>query len=142
LIAQDFTGKDVPLSSVKAKYTLLLFYSPDCGHCIAEIPKIDSVYRAVLKQKGVKIYAFATEDESKWKEFVEKNKLQDWIHVADWKRHSGYFAKYDVNTTPSIYLLDEKKLIQGKKLDYSNIGQVIEMLEMQEKREKASARGK
>lgn len=130
----DVNGKPQSLSALKAKYTLLVFYSPDCGHCIQEIPKIDSVYRAVLKAKGMKIYAVATEDETKWKDFITKNKLTDWVHVADWDRKSDFRSKYDVYSTPVIYLLDEKKIIRGKRLDHTNIESVIEMLEQKEKK--------
>ncbi|XZF15454.1 redoxin domain-containing protein [Chitinophagaceae bacterium MMS25-I14] len=130
---QDVNGKMQSLSKVNAKYTLLLFYSPDCGHCIEEVPKIDSVYRAVLKNKGVKIYAVATEDEGKWKDFIKKNHIEDWIHVADWDRKSDFRSKYDVYSTPVLYLLDDKKIIRGKRIDHSNISSVIEMLEKKEK---------
>ncbi|HTM67173.1 MAG TPA: hypothetical protein VL093_12675 [Flavipsychrobacter sp.] len=36
---------------------------------------------------------------------------------------------YDVYSTPVIYLLDEKKIIRGKRLDHTNIMDVINMLE-------------
>lgn len=45
-------GKDHSLHAVNAKYTLLIFWSPDCGHCLKEMPLVDSVYNAVLKKKG------------------------------------------------------------------------------------------
>ncbi|PZF71474.1 TlpA family protein disulfide reductase [Taibaiella soli] len=132
----DVDGKTQSLSGVQSKYTLLLFYSPDCGHCAQEIPKLDSLYRASLKAKGVKIYAVATEDEPKWKDFIKKNNMSDWINVADWQRTSDYRAKYDIYSTPVIYLLDEKKIIRGKRIDHTNIGTVIEMLETREKTSK------
>ncbi|WP_123985373.1 TlpA family protein disulfide reductase [Taibaiella soli] len=130
----DVNGKPQSLSDLKAKYTLLLFYSPDCGHCQQEIPKLDSVYRASLKAKGMKIYAVATEDETKWKDFIVKNNMSDWTNVADWDRKSDFRSKYDVYSTPVIYLLDEKKIIRGKRLDHTNILSVVDMLEQKEKK--------
>jgi hypothetical protein len=35
--------------------------------------------------------------------------------------------------TPILYLLDEKKIIRGKRLDYLNIADVMEMLERKAK---------
>ncbi len=123
-------GKKIRLSDVKAKYTVLVFFSPDCGHCITEMPKLDSMYRAVLKAKGTKIFAVRTETSEKvWKEFIAKYHIEDWINVWDPENTSGYRSKYDVYSTPVIYLLDERKIIQGKRLDYLTIPRVIEMLE-------------
>lgn len=129
----DVNGKMQSLYDVKSKYTLLVFFSPDCGHCITEVPKIDSVYRAVLKDKGVKIFSIATEDQAKWKTFIEKNKLENWINVADWERRSDYRNNYDIKGTPVLYLLDENKRIVGKRFDHSNIVDVIERAEFMKK---------
>lgn len=132
----DVDGKPQSLLNFNAKYTLLLFYSPDCGHCQQEIPKLDSVYRAILQKKGVKIFAVATEDETKWKDFIKKNNMSDWMNVADWPHTTDYHGKYDIYATPVIYLLDEKKIIRGKRLDHTNIALVIDMLEDREKTSK------
>lgn len=130
IVMQDINGKVHRLSEFKAKYTLLVFWDPTCGHCTKEIPRIDSVYRAVLKDKGVRVMAIRTESPvEKWTDFIEKNNLHDWLHLYDPEHKSDYRFKYDVFSTPVIYLLDEKKIIRGKRLDHSNIMQVIELTE-------------
>jgi peroxiredoxin len=131
----DWNNKEYSLlSDIKAKYTLLVFWSPDCGACQKEVPQIDSLYRAVLKNKGVKVFAVRTEgDEKQWKSFVEKHNIKDWVNVYDPEHKSDYKSKYDVYGTPVLYLLDENKIIRGKKLDHSNIATVIDMLEAKEK---------
>lgn len=130
IIMKDVNDKEIRLSSVKAKYTLVVFWTPSCGHCQSEIPKIDSAYRASLKAKGVKIFAIRTEDDpQQWRDFIKKNHLEDWTHAYDPDHTSDFRSKYDVYSTPVIYLLDEKKIIRGKRIDHSNIGQVIEMME-------------
>jgi len=129
--------KEESLNTTKSKYTLLIFYAPTCGHCKEEMPKIDSMYKSLLKKKGMRIYAVSTEvDEAAAKDFVKKYKLDEWTttwdpeHVGDWR------LKYDVYSTPTIYLLDEKKIIRGKRLDHSNIANLLEMLEKKEKNNK------
>ncbi len=135
---KDITGKMHKLSDVKAKYTLLVFWSPDCGHCQTEIPQIDSVINAGLKTKGMKVYAVRTEgDEKKWQEFLTKNKLQDWINVYDPEHTTRFRSDYDVYSTPTIYLLDEKKIIRGKRIDHTSITSLVDMLEKKEKNESA-----
>jgi thiol-disulfide isomerase/thioredoxin len=127
-------GKNKSLYDVKSKYTLVVFWSPECGHCIHEVPLLDSVYRAELKARGVTIYAAITEHvEEKWKDFVAKHHLEEWVNVWDPNNTSGYWSYYDVKTTPSIYLLDENKLIKGKKLDHTNVIQMIDIVERQKK---------
>jgi peroxiredoxin len=139
----DMNGKQHSLHDLKAKYTLLLFWSPECGHCLKEVPQIDSVYRAELKAKGVKVYAVRTEgDEKKWSEIIEKDKLSDWVHVYDPEHTSRFRADYDIYSTPVIYLLDEKKIIRGKRLDHSNLSSLIDMLEKKAAMENAKDKSK
>jgi len=128
------TRKDESMLDLKGKYTVVVFYSPSCGHCQHEIPKLDSLYKAVLKGKGVKMYTVATEtDDTTIAAFVKKNNMQEWTNTWDPDHTSDYHNKYDVYSTPTIYLLDDKKIIRGKRLDHSNIASVIEMLEKKAK---------
>lgn len=126
------TKKEESLHALKGRYTLILFYSPTCGHCQHEIPLLDSVYEGVLKNKGVKVYTVATEgDEKTITDFLKKHNLdQKWTNT--WGPHDetrDSKIKYDVFSTPTIYLLDDKKIIRGKRLDHTNIAGLIEMLE-------------
>lgn len=124
-------GTDITLSSVNAKYTLLVFWSPDCGHCVDVVPRLDSAIKAAgLDKKGLKVVGFNIDRETeKWKKVIQDKKLNSWIHVYDPERTSNYKAQYDVYGTPSIYLLDEKKIIRGKKLDHTNMVIVVDILE-------------
>lgn len=136
---ETIDGKEASLYGVDAKYTLLIFWSPECGHCLTEMPKVDSVYNAVLKDKGFKIFAVKTEGKiEKWKEVIEKNGFDDWIHVHDPERKTRFRADYDIYSTPVLYLLDEKKIIRGKRIDHSNIVDVVEMVERKKKNDKKS----
>jgi thiol-disulfide isomerase/thioredoxin len=131
LLMQDiFTLTDKPLSELKAKYTLVVVWSYDCPTCKKEVPKLDSVYNAVLKNKGVKIYSIASGgDLDKVQQFVKDNKIEDWTNVADINNNTNFKEKYDAYSTPKIYLLDENKKIIGKGLDHTNINTVIEISE-------------
>jgi thiol-disulfide isomerase/thioredoxin len=129
------TKKEESMLGAKGNYTLLIFYSPSCGHCQHEIPAIDSVYRDVLKKKGVKVFTVATEGEEKAiTDFITKNKLDEWTNTWDHEHLGDWRSKYDVYSTPTIYLLDEKKIIRGKRLDHTNIAGLIEMLENKAKK--------
>lgn len=143
ILLPDSKGKAQSLRDMKANYTLLIFWSPDCGHCMKEIPQVDSIYRAVLKDKGVKIYAVRTEgEEAKWKEAIEKNKISDWVHVWDPEHKSRFRADYDIYSTPVLYLLDDKKIIRGKRLDHTNLPGLIDMLEKKKAADNLKAKSK
>jgi thiol-disulfide isomerase/thioredoxin len=124
-------GETPDMHDIKAKYTLIVFYSPSCGHCQHEMPLLDSTYEAVLKDKGVKVYTVATEgDEKAITDFLVKLKVdKKWTntwdpdHIGDWRN------KFDVYSTPTIYLLDEKKKIIGKRIDHANVASLIEATE-------------
>ncbi len=129
-VADNMEKTELKLYDFKAKYTLLIFYAADCGHCKHELPLIDSVYRNELKTKGVRVLAFNVEkNETQWQNFIGKNNLDDWTHIWDPNYKSRYWALYDTQLVPAIYLLDEEKVIRGKKLDHNNIGRVVDFLE-------------
>ncbi|MBE2288541.1 MAG: redoxin domain-containing protein [Chitinophagaceae bacterium] len=129
------TGKTQKLYDIQAKYTMVVFYSPTCGHCRHEVPLLDSVYEAVLKHKGIQVYSVATEEpDSTINKFLKEQKLdKKWMNTWDPQRTGDWHDKYDVYVTPSIYLLDEKKIIRGKRLDHTNVAGLVEMLEKKQK---------
>lgn len=131
LVMQDVNNlQDKTLHSIDGKYTLLIFWSRECGHCMKEIPRIDSVYEMTLKAKGVKVFAVSTEGElSEIQKTINTLGIDAWTNVVDAHNKKEYRALYDVYTTPKIYLLDSNKKIIGKGLDHSNISEVIDWIE-------------
>ena len=67
---------------------------------------------------------------------IKDKGLDDWLHVYDPERKTRFRSDYDIYSTPVLYLLDERKIIRGKRMDHTNILDVIEMLERKEKDKK------
>lgn len=112
---------------LKAKYTILCFWDPDCGHCKKTIPKLEAVYQ---KYKGddVKIYGVCTEAVlAKCIAFIEKYNLT-WLNVADPCYQNNFRADYDISSTPKIFLLDEDKKIIAKQLDVKQLDDFLARL--------------
>ncbi len=129
IIMQDTLDKNVALYDVKSKYTVIVFWDPDCGHCQKVIPKLREEYEKKLKAKGVKVYAVDIEDNTeKWKKFIIDNKM-DWINVHDKFQQYPLRQLYDIYSTPVIYLLDENKLIKAKRIDVEQLDGYIDFLE-------------
>jgi thiol-disulfide isomerase/thioredoxin len=137
MLTQD--QKRIDLYDIKAKYTIVAFWDPTCGHCATEIPKMHQLYETEWKQKGVVVFAVNnnTNEMVKWKEFIEKEKLSDWTNVYPAPVVTGNYTKedvdfqtlYNVRQTPVIYLLDQDKKIIAKKVGPENYTKIIEQLE-------------
>jgi peroxiredoxin len=127
--------KRIDLYDIEAPFTVLAFWDPTCGHCAIEIPKMKAFYDKDWKQLGVVVFAINnnTNEMVKWKEFIEKEKLQDWIHVYPPKVLTGNYTKeevdfqtlYNVRQTPVFYLLDKDKKIIAKKVGIENYKDII-----------------
>ncbi len=136
----DIEGKVTPLSSIypTADYTLLVFWSPTCGHCQKEIPQLDSLSKELNKKMTFKIYAVESDNETeKWVKMINEKKLvKNWIHTHDPTRSGNFRNTYDVYSTPTVYLIDRAGKIVGKKIDHSNVAGLIEFLEKKRKAKK------
>ncbi|HLP22294.1 MAG TPA: redoxin domain-containing protein [Chitinophagales bacterium] len=120
------------LQEVKAKYTILAFWDPDCGHCKKEIPVLAEAYHS-LKKKGVDVETYSPaimeiENYKDWVEFIKKNNL-DWINVCDSKRHSNFRFEWDIQSTPQVYILDKDKKILARRIGAEQVEDYILHLE-------------
>jgi thiol-disulfide isomerase/thioredoxin len=124
----DTLGKPVSLYAQKSPFTLVVFWDPNCGHCKEELPRIDSIYKAKWKVKGVTIFSVNIYENEipAWKQFlVEKQISRDWIQAYQTKEAReaeqkagapNYRQLYDIFKTPTLYLLDKDKRIMAKQL--------------------------
>lgn len=126
---QKITPLLVSLYQTKADYTILVFWDVDCGHCQKEIPELLKTYHELKQKYDVKVYAVYTHTEyDKWRKFIIEKKL-DFINVYDPIHINNIREKYDIFSTPVIYLLDKNKIIRAKKLSHESIPKIIEFLE-------------
>jgi peroxiredoxin len=127
LVLWDTLGTEINLRDIDAKYTVLYFYDPDCGHCKTKTPILYASYPE-LQAKGVEILAVCTTtDERRWLEFIRENDL-GWINIADLQAKTYFKFYYDVRSTPTVYILDKDKKILAKKIDVEQVEAVIDAL--------------
>ncbi|MGN0001220.1 MAG: redoxin domain-containing protein [Marinilabiliaceae bacterium] len=120
------TGEWYRLSDVKAKFTVLVFWEPSCGHCKKEVPHIKTALYDKYAAKGLKVFAvYCQVDEQPWKEFIEEHQLEEFINVYDPYGRSGFRKFYHIKSTPTIFLLDENKKIIAKKLGVDQLDEFI-----------------
>jgi thiol-disulfide isomerase/thioredoxin len=135
----DTAGKTTTLYTQTAAYIIVCFWDPTCSHCKEMVPQLDSMYRNKWKAMGVKMFAIAKEtdgNKNDWLKFIHDHFLQEWIHVyyskADDKARTdagipGYSQLYDVQSFPTLYLLDKDKRIVAKKLTFSQINEILQL---------------
>lgn len=129
------------LYQVNAKYTVLVFWAADCGHCQTEVPKLHEDLKAIKGSVDYKVFAVQTKDElyESWKKFIIEKKLTDFIHVFDPVHLNNLKERFDIYSTPVIYILDKDKKIKAKRL---GADQVIDMLKTLETIDKENAKQK
>ena len=133
----DTNGKTVNLYDLAADYTVVAIWDPTCGHCKEVVPALDSAYQAKWKGLGLKLFGLARETEGKktdWLNFIREHHLNEWTHVYYSKAEDaarinagipGYSQLYDVQSFPTLYLLDKEKRIIGKKLTVEQIDEIL-----------------
>jgi peroxiredoxin len=120
------SGEPTSLWHTDAKFTILTFYDPDCGHCKTAIPALGKVYQEKYADKDIAVFAMNTQVEfEKWKTFIDKNNL-NWINVWDPHRHSHFQINYDVSYTPIMFLLDRDKKIIAKKISLEDLEKILD----------------
>lgn len=142
LILADTAGNWKRLYDVNARFTVLFFWDPGCGHCKKVLPKLKEFYD-IYKTKGVEVFAVCTELENEeWIKYVKKHNL-DWINVSDSPEINknaqelmlkgvttieslNFRDTYDIFSTPKSFLLDKNKKIIATKLMPEQLGEFID----------------
>lgn len=132
--AEKLTPMFKTLYMQNAKYTVLVFWDVDCGHCQTEMPKLHDDIKKLRGKVDVKVFAVYTKEEfEKWRKYLIDKKY-DFIHVFDPVHLNNIKDKYDIVSTPVIYILDKDKKIKAKKLPADAVAGFIEYLESLEKK--------
>lgn len=136
---------------IKADYTILYFWDPECGHCKTSTPKLQKLYAEKLKARNVEVFAVGKavgEDFVKWKKFIkEKNLtfinvgLTDKLYKAAQEDARQFIPKYttiqalnyqdtyDIFSTPRVFILDKDKKIIAKQLSISQLEDYLDHLQ-------------
>ncbi|WP_300910755.1 DUF5106 domain-containing protein [uncultured Bacteroides sp.] len=117
-LAEDFTytlssGKNGTLHDLKAQYTLLFINNPGCHACeesLTELKQAPAINRE-LEAERLKILAIYPDEElQEWKRHLS-DFPKEWINGYD----KGLVIKeknlYDLKAIPTLYLLDQKKIV-------------------------------
>ncbi|MEM9142665.1 MAG: thioredoxin family protein [Bacteroidota bacterium] len=110
----DFHGAD---------HYVLVFWSSTCSHCLQELPQL---HEKLKDRQNLKVLAVGLEDEENlWQS--ESAKMGGFEHVLALGKWENEYAKtYNIQRTPSYFILDRDKHIVAKP---ENGGEVLKFLE-------------
>jgi thiol-disulfide isomerase/thioredoxin len=128
----DTAGKMHRLYENMGKFTIIFFYDPTCGHCKEVIPVVNALFQK-HKNNGIKVFAISTENKyDEWRKMMrERPELQEWVNVCKTDRYYPWpLNRYDYNiqANPTIFIIDEKGVILGKKIDEHQLEFFLESL--------------
>ncbi|RMG80177.1 MAG: DUF5106 domain-containing protein, partial [Bacteroidetes bacterium] len=117
-------GSPKTLYDLKAPYLIVYMYNPDCEHCAVETPKLVEKYKT-WKNQGVQVYAIAVDtDDAKWRAYVRDKGMQGFTNVFD-PTNKSIYAKYFVDHTPELYLINPERIIIAKNLKVHQVEEMI-----------------
>ncbi len=121
----DPKGKNIPMSGIGTEFTLVLFWSSECGHCAEMLPRVKELYEG-QKTKKYEVYAVSLDtSRTAWTKFVRDGKFK-WINVSDLKGFDSPAANdYNIYATPTMILLDRQKKILAKPVSYRELEEAL-----------------
>ena len=128
LIMLDDNLQKVSLYEIPNKYTVIYFFDPDCGHCKKETPRLSKFYKDT--KHDVQVFAVSADTSMvKMKNYIKDFDLK-WISANGPRTYTAHYQTlYDANTTPTIYVLDDKKKIIAKKLEAERLEEFLDNYE-------------
>jgi len=131
LVIPDTTGAFISVSQMKNDYVVVYFWSATCGHCKKTTPVLNEVYHRLKSKYDIEILTVSIDDKSKEKVFKDYLNEHEYDWVIGWgdKNYNNFRTKYNVFSTPTMYLLDANKKIIGKELNPQLLEKIVTNLE-------------
>lgn len=142
LIMQDQNFQSRSMYDIKKKFTILWIFDPDCGHCREETPKLVEFYNKNKVKYDLEVYAVSADTSmQKMRDYIKEMK-SSWITVNGPRTYVGHYSKlYHSDTTPTMYVIDDKKKIIAKKLPVEQLEDFFQKYTKQNKKQPAGAKG-
>lgn len=106
-------GKSGRMSAIKADYTMLFFYDPDCTSC-QEFERVFSEMPVFLEmqEKGI-LRVLAVYPDDNEEEWLLKSSQMPHGWIVGWNKQGDIRSKtlYEIRATPTLFLLDKQKKV-------------------------------
>jgi peroxiredoxin len=127
---------------LKKKFTVLYFFNPDCGACKVETPKLVEFFNKNKTKMSIGVYAVSSDTSmQKMKDYIRDMKIPFTTVNGPRTLVGNYQKLYDAFSTPTMYVLDERKKIIAKKIPIEKLEDFLFNYEQFQKRKEAAAHG-
>lgn len=117
------SGKQGRMYDLKAEYTLLFFYNPDCHTCsdIKQAMQRSLRLKDMVESGRMKVLTlYPDEDVTLWRQRLPE--MSDaWVNGYDKGQVLTLEQRYDLSSIPSFYLLDKDKKVLLKDADWKQV---------------------
>lgn len=117
---KDINGDSVTFSNINNRNILLLFWASWCPHCNDILPKIHELYQNTDIDLEIIAISIDNNREDHLEAVREGN--YSWINCSD---YNGWDSKaaldYNIYATPTMFLLDENRIILAKPITYNEL---------------------
>lgn len=113
-------GTMLSLWDIEAEHLVLLFWKPGCQSCQATAQQLRDLQNTMPDKLSV-VAVCTTDSKDEWLDWIRTNNLEKWVNLYNAGDAYDFSQLYDVNTAPMLYVLDEKLLIQQKRIDVSSL---------------------
>jgi thiol-disulfide isomerase/thioredoxin len=119
-MATTLDGQHLSLDSLAGKVVLIDFWATWCGPCVNALPHMQHIARKFNGQPLVILSISLDNDEAKWKDFVEKNKMI-WTQVRDGGLNGSVAKKFGVTAIPATFSIDADGVLEDQHVGDADI---------------------
>ncbi len=130
-VAEDLSmkapdGSRISLHELDADYTIIYFYEPECSFCKDMTPQLVDMQNE-YSEKGVEIFAvYIYNDPGEWETYIDEYNMEGLINVYDPDNSTNFRFYYDINSIPTLYMLDADKEIIAKQVGIDTLKNILE----------------
>lgn len=104
---------------IKSDKKVIVFWSSECSHCERELPVLLENYD-IFKKNGIEIIGFSLDTDKA--RYISKTKAFPWVNSSELKGwNSGFAEVYNINATPTYFILDKDNKIIGKPMHVNDV---------------------
>lgn len=110
-----------------SQYYLLIFWSSECSHCVAQVPVIHKELRSIPSNKVQTVAVGIEFEDTAWKKMTAD--FSEFINVLaldEWR--NNLTLQYNVTGTPTFFILDADKRIVAKPRSTESLLQMLESI--------------
>ncbi|MCL2027625.1 MAG: DUF5106 domain-containing protein [Bacteroidales bacterium] len=111
----------------KTRYTIVIFWEPNCGHCKRQMPILRDFYDAKREELDFEVFAVCRDHNvENWRKYINESNMTRWINVNGKASNIKYDDLWDVHSSPTIYVLDSQRRIVTKRIEVDQIEPFIQ----------------